>query len=367
MSISFSQEEEDPEEEEMEDERSACAESSSSSLRKPSPPKVVAGRYRLGKKVGSGSYSDVHLAVDKVTGDKVAVKLEWKRAEKTGKLLSEAKLYEDLQTDVGIPRIRWCGSKGEYNIMVLDLLGPSLDDIFKKMKMFSVKTVVMLAKQMIDRLEYVHERGLLYRDIKPHNFLMGTGEKGSGRVYLIDFGLAKRFRDEKGNHCKYHKRSGRGITGTVRYSSLNIHDGCDAGRRDDLLALGYVLLHFLKGGLPWMGLKAKSKSKKAKHELIRKRKAETSDDELFKGLPIEFEQYFNHCRSLEFYDTPDYAKLQGILDSALLQGGYVNDLTFDWTAKEQAGQNVSTSSNEGKSSRDTAADTGDATSRKRKH
>merc|ERR1719487_2507346 len=121
---------------------------------------------------------------------------------------------------------------------------------------------------MIDRLQYVHDCGLLYRDIKPHNFLMGVGEKGCGRVYLVDFGLAKRYRDRvTGSHCKLHVKRGRGVTGTVRYSSINIHEGFDASRRDDMLSLGYVFLHFLRGELPWVGLTAKSK--KAKHELIR--------------------------------------------------------------------------------------------------
>merc|ERR1719235_1148619 len=138
VSVSSSYEYED---EEMEEQASMGAESSSSSPRKPGPPRLVNGRYRLGKQLGSGSYSDVYLAVDKVTEEEVAVKLEWKRAEKTGKLLGEAKLYEGMQNDVGIPRVRWCGSKGEFNIMVLDRLGPSLDDIFKKRKSFSVKTV----------------------------------------------------------------------------------------------------------------------------------------------------------------------------------------------------------------------------------
>merc|ERR1719446_1637222 len=100
--------------------------------------------------------------------------------------------------------------------MVLDLLGPSLDDLFKKRKRFSVKTVSMLAKQMIEILKNVHDRGILYRDIKPHNFLMGVGRKGSARVYLVDFGLAKRWRDEKtGEHCELRIKKNRGITGTV--------------------------------------------------------------------------------------------------------------------------------------------------------
>lgn len=362
-----------------EDLGSAGAESSESTPRKPRPPRVVADRFRLAEKIGSGSYSDVHLAVDNLSGDGVAVKLEWKRAEKTNKLLSEANFYRDLQHDSGIPKVHWCGSKGEYNIMVLDLLGPSLDSLFKKRKRFSLKTVVMLAKQMIDRLQYVHDCGLLYRDIKPHNFLMGAGEKSSGRVCLVDFGLAKRYRDEKtGEHCKLRIKKGRGVTGTVRYSSINIHEGVDASRRDDLLALGYVLVHFLRGGLPWLGLKAKAK--KAKHALIAKKKLETSDEELCAGFPFEFVQYFKYCKSLDFYDRPEYARLQGLFDDIMIREGLENDLRFDWISNDQGQSNSSNHHGHSRSSKDQVerakGDRGDAKNsndtetdliRKRKH
>jgi len=349
---------------ENEDALSMDAESSSSTPRKPSPPKVVANRYRLGKLLGSGSYSDVHFATDKVTGDGVAVKLEWKRAEKTNKLLGEVDFYEDVQNVVGIPRVHWSGSKGEYNIMVLDLLGPSLDNYFKKRKRFSLKTVVMLGRQMIERLEHVHDCGVLYRDIKPHNFVMGRGEKGCGRVHLVDFGLCKRYRDEKtGTHCKMRHSKGRGVTGTVRYSSINIHEGYDASRRDDLLALGYVFLHLLRGDLPWLGLKAKNK--KAKHDLIRKKKVETSDEELCAGWPQEFVQYFKHCKSLDFYDRPDYVTLRGLLDSALVRSGQFNDGQYDWTSMECQTRSHGERS-DSKDSKETVAETLD-TGRKRKH
>merc|ERR1719199_457576 len=168
--------------------------------------------------------------------------------------------------------------------------------------------------------------------MKPHNFLMGLGEKGSGRVHLVDFGLAKRWNDEvTGEHCKLHIKKGRGITGTVRYSSPNVHEGYDASRRDDLLALGYVLLHWLRGGLPWLRISAKDK--KQRNELIRKRKAATSDEELCKGLPNEFVKYFEYLRALEFYDRPDYKRLQRLLDAVLAQEGWKNDYIFDWNSE----------------------------------
>jgi len=333
-SHSYSYEDLEGEEEEYEESSYTDDEVESSSTEgKPSLPTVVGERYRTGKKLGSGSYSEVHLAIDKISGENVAIKFEWQKAEKTNKLLNEAKYYQDLKNDVGFPRIRWCGSKGEYNMMVLDLLGPSLDDLFKKRKRFSVKTVLMLAKQMVDRLKYVHDCGILYRDIKPHNFLMGVGEKGSKRVYLVDFGLAKRYRDaETGAHSELRIKKGRGVTGTVRYSSLNVHEGCDASRRDDLLALGYVLLHFLRGGLPWLGISAKSK--RTKHELIRRRKNKTSDEDLCSGFPEEFVEYFKYCRSLEFYDRPDYLRIQKMFDRVLVREGYANDHKFDWMVQD---------------------------------
>mmetsp|Transcript_26838 Transcript_26838/g.42919 ORF Transcript_26838/g.42919 Transcript_26838/m.42919 type:complete len:381 (+) Transcript_26838:40-1182(+) len=333
-SHSYSYEDLEGEEEEYEESSYTEDEVESSSTEgKPAIPTVVGERYRTGKKLGSGSYSEVHLAIDKISGEKVAIKFEWQKAEKTNKLLNEAKYYQDLKNDVGFPRIRWCGSKGEYNMMVLDLLGPSLDDLFKKRKRFSVKTVLMLAKQMVDRLKYVHDCGILYRDIKPHNFLMGVGEQGSKRVYLVDFGLAKRYRDaETGAHSELRIKKGRGVTGTVRYSSLNVHEGYDASRRDDLLALGYVLLHFLRGGLPWLGISAKSK--RTKHELIRRRKNKTSDEDLCSGFPEEFVEYFKYCRSLEFYDRPDYLRIQKMFDRVLVREGYANDHKFDWMVQD---------------------------------
>lgn len=313
-------------------EYSEDVESSSSSPRKPTPPRVVADRYRLGEKVGEGSYSDVHMAVDKISGEKVAVKLEWTKAEKTNKLINEAELYKEFKDVIGIPKVLWSGSHGEYNIMVLELLGPSLDDHFRKQKRFSVKTVALLAKQVFDRLEGVHDCGILYRDIKPHNFLMGLGAKGSKRLYLVDFGLSKRWRDEEtGKHSQVQIKKGRGITGTVRYSSPNVHEGYDASRRDDLLAFGYVMLHFLRGGLPWLRISAKSK--KTRNRMIARRKAQTSDADLCKDLPNGFIKYFEYCRALDFYDRPDYTRLQNIFDDILREGGFTNDLIYDWTPK----------------------------------
>ncbi|CAK0888657.1 unnamed protein product [Prorocentrum cordatum] len=309
--------------------------SSSAAPVKPRKPKLVGGRYEVGSKLGAGSYSEVFEAVDKKSGKVVAVKMEWQKAEKTDKLLWEAELYKELQHGEGIPRVRWVGSQGEYNMMVLDVLGPSLDDLFKKQRRFSVKTVVMIAKQVITRLEFVHNCGVLYRDIKPHNFLIGVGEE-VGRIYLVDFGLSKRYLDATtGDHYKCKIEKGRGIAGTVRYSSPFLHDGYEASRRDvDLFALGYVLMHLLRGDLPWLDIS--HKDKKVRNKRIGQKKAETSDKELCSGFPSQFVDYFRYMRSVGFYDKPDYNRLQAILDKVLKELKLKNDLVYDWSEDNDA-------------------------------
>eukprot|EP00927_Polykrikos_kofoidii_P025573 TRINITY_DN22948_c0_g1_i1.p1 TRINITY_DN22948_c0_g1~~TRINITY_DN22948_c0_g1_i1.p1 ORF type:complete len:327 (+),score=60.74 TRINITY_DN22948_c0_g1_i1:53-1033(+) len=281
-----------------------------------------------------GEETEVYLGSHRKTGEDVAIKVEWQKAEKGDKLRGEAKFYKSLGKCKDAPRIFWSGSEGQYNIMVMELLGDSLHKLFKDAGRFSLKTTLLLAEAIIDRLEYVHSRSVVYRDIKPHNFLMGRAEFCS-QVYIVDFGLAKMYRDENGTHIPCTKKKRDGVTGTVRYSSLNVHEGCDASRRDDMEAVGYMLLHFLRGDLPWFGLKAASK--KTKHELIRRKKLETTDEELCKGFPEEFLEYFRYCRALEFADRPDYEFLRSLMRTCAQRKGLPNDGKFDWdTAVDDA-------------------------------
>ena len=170
-------------------------------------------------------------ATDLETNEDVAVKFEPAKT-KFPQLYYEAKLYKAFE-DPGIPKVHWFGTEGDFNIMVMDLLGPSLEDLFEYCRRkFQLKTVLMIGIQMIQRIEYVHRNGYLHRDIKPDNYLIGVGKR-QHVVYLIDFGLAKRFKDSKtGRHIPY--RDNKQLTGTARYASLNTHLGIEQGRRDDL-------------------------------------------------------------------------------------------------------------------------------------
>lgn len=287
----------------------------------------VGGLYCLGRKLGSGSFGDIYFAVNTQTGEELAVKLESTKTQHP-QLMYEAKLLKHLAGVPGIANVHYCDVEGDYNVMVMDLLGPSLEDLFNICnRKFSLKTVLMIADQMLYRIEYLHSKNFIHRDIKPDNFLIGHGQK-SNIVYLIDLGLAKKYRDPKSQqHIPY--RDNKSLTGTARYASINAHAGIEQSRRDDLDAIGYVLMYFNRGQLPWQGLKANTKEEK--YTKIMECKKETSSETLCKGYPAVFVSYLNYCTALRFEDRPDYAYLRRLFKDLFMREGFVNDGMFDWS------------------------------------
>lgn len=302
----------------------------------------VGGKFRLGRRLGSGSFGDVYLGTNVQTGEEVAIKLEPTNS-RSPQLFHECKLYKIMAGSVGIPDVHWYGVEGDYNVMVMDLLGMSLEDLFECCnRKFSLKTVLMLADQMISRIEYIHARNLIHRDIKPDNFTIGHGAN-ENQVYAIDFGLAKKYRDHiTREHIPF--REGKSLVGTARYASINTHLGIEQSRRDDLEAIGHVLLYFLRGKLPWQGIAARNKEDKYKK--IRDKKVNTDISVLCEGLPKEFCTYLSYCRNLRFEDRPDYAYLRRLLKDLFFREGYEYDFKYDWTltildnksASEELGQ-----------------------------
>jgi serine/threonine protein kinase len=286
----------------------------------------VRNKYRLGRKIGSGSFGDIYLGTNITTGEEIAIKLESIKT-KHPQLHIESRFYKSMNGTVGIPSIKWCGTEGDYNVMVMELLGPSLEDLFNFCnRRFTLKTVLLLADQLISRIESIHTRSVIHRDIKPDNFLMGLGRKGN-LVYTIDFGLAKKYRDHRTHeHIPY--KENKNLTGTARYASINTHMGKEQSRRDDLESLGYVLMYFNRGSLPWQGLKAATK--RQKYERICEKKISTSIEELCRGFPSEFATYFNYCRCLGFEEKPDYGYLRQLFRNLFHRQEFTYDYVFDW-------------------------------------
>ena len=286
----------------------------------------VGGKYKILKKIGSGSFGEIFEGVNLENNESIAIKLE-KVNTRHPQLIYESKLIKLLQGGAGIPAVHWSGSEGAYHIMVLDLLGPSLEDLFNTCsRKFSIKTTLFLADQMISRIEYIHNKSFLHRDIKPDNFLIGTGKR-SNLLYAIDFGLAKKYRDIKtGNHIPI--REGKSLTGTARYASINTHAGIEQSRRDDLEGIGYVLMYFLRGALPWQGVDTRNREEKYKR--IYEIKAGTSLEDLCQGFPEEFSIYLNYCKSLKFEDQPDYTYIKRLFKDLQVRLNYESDNLFDW-------------------------------------
>lgn len=290
----------------------------------------VGEKFRLRRKIGSGSCGEVFSGRNAETGEQVAIKLE-KIESKRPMLLHEAHLYRTLKGEVGVPNVHWYGTESEFNVIVMDRLGPSLQNLFDACdRKFSLKTVLMLADQMITRVEQVHTKDYLHRDIKPDNFLIGGHQLGkAGLLHIIDFGLSKRYRERKTQkHVPFGE--GKGFLGTARFASVNAHRGVVQGRRDDLEAVGYVLAYFLRGNLPWQGIRADSKPELYKK--IAAMKESTPMEELCEHLPVEFANFLNYCRGLSFTEKPDYAFLRGLFQDLFKRKGYENDGLFDWIA-----------------------------------
>ena len=285
------------------------------------------GKYQCIKKLGEGSFGCIYKAVYK--GEYYALKFE--SIEKEANLLENEAIIMNYLKGPHIPYIKLYGSTSQYNILVMQLLGKSLENIFEEKKKFSLKTVGMIGFQFVSILEYIHNKHILHRDIKPDNFVMGLNNL-SQYVYLLDFGLAKKYRSSR-THKQLPLINRKKLTGTARYASINALKGFEHSRRDDLEAAGYVLVYFRKGKLPWQGLPAKNKEER--YRKILRKKMEISPKDLCKDLPPEFEKYIDYTRNLEYLEEPNYDMLKDLFNIMLKKGHYKFDYIYDWTTPEE--------------------------------
>ena len=287
--------------------------------------KIYFSKYKPDSKIGEGSFGSIYSAHDINNGELCALKFE-KRSSNKSFLQTETYLLCYLKGE-GIPYIKSYGSSGDYNVLVMELLGKSLEILFEENNnKFSLKTVCMLADQMISRLEYIHKKDILHRDIKPDNFTIGKG-KTSHIIYLIDFGLSKKLKNSKANNHTKHSLNKK-LIGTARYASINAMKGEEQGKRDDMESLGYVLMYFLRGNLPWQGLKlSKGDSRNKKIFEIKK---ETTPEELCVGFPKEFREYIRYTRHLRQEQEPDYNYLKKLIYGVMERYEYNFDFLYDW-------------------------------------
>ena len=285
----------------------------------------VGGRYRLGKKIGTGAFGEIFEGTDIFDNSSVAIKLEH-NSVKYPQLLFEAKLLKSIP-GTGIPIMHWFGIAGEYNAMVMDLLGQNLEDLYNYCaKNFTLKTILMIIIQMIERLKHVHDNHYIHRDIKPENFLIGK-DTTAKTIYLIDFGLAKRYRDEY-THIHIPLKENRNLTGTARYASCNAHNGLEQSRRDDMESIAYVILYFFRKKLPWQGLKCKDKNEK--HAKIKEIKMSMTPEKLFEGIPKEFADYLTMVKKLGFEDEPAYKSYIQMFNKLFKAKEFEMDYIYDW-------------------------------------
>ena len=297
--------------------------------------KIIFKKFKLRKLIYESNFSWVYEGKNVIKNIPVAIKIE--KANKYSFVESEAYILTNVK-GFGIPEIISFGKYGPFKILIEELLGKDIQTLwescpFKKdhlgKKNLYIKDICLFAVQVIERLEYIHNKNIIHRDMKPKNFVVGRNDPDT--IYLIDFGFAKQYRSSRtGKHIRF--TSSKYFKGSLFYASLNSIKGLESSRRDDLESLGYVLIFLAKGGfLPFSNYPGIYKMKnEIREKIVKKIRLETTDENLCKGLPNEFIDYMKYTKKLNFEQEPDYNYLSGLFQSILSKTEFKKSLIFFW-------------------------------------
>ena len=286
---------------------------------------IIFKKYRVKKKLGEGAFGDVYIGSSIENNELVAIKVEQRKIAKP--LLETEAFFLYSLRGLGIPEVLSFGRLRNYNVLVEPLLDKSLFDLFaERRKRLALEDICLIAKQVIDRIQWVHSKNIVHRDIKPDNFLIGR--KDPNVIYLIDFGLSKKYKSSTtGKHIKFGF-TGK-LTGTVRFASANALRGGEQSRRDDLESIGYMIIFFMRGRLPWQGVTGNKKMER--YLKIYKMKKNVAPEDLCKSLPKQMTDFMRYVKQLEFEQEPDYNYLRNLFNSIIKRIHDTKDLLiFSW-------------------------------------
>lgn len=285
---------------------------------------VVFGNLRINRMIGSGSYGRVFSA-SQVKGRRRKYAIKEARSTQTS-LRREYRYMRHLRNThntKGIPWVYQLTRYGKRHCMCMEMLS----DISLEHRKYrgggnlGLRTVTEISLQLFTILKTVHAHRIIHRDIKPQNMLTGLNDPQN--LYLVDFGIAKRFKSRAGTHIR--ARRGKECIGTTMFSSARAQQGFEPSRRDDLIAALYTIVYLYRGRLPWNGL--------VDNDQVVKRKRHTNSAKLMMYFPSPFRKLAEHIFSLRFSEKPDYDLILFYVRRTMQRYGWKKGDRFEWLWK----------------------------------